>query len=164
MERTAIMQRIVSPLHQIKKAKRVIWRNQTHPIKKNQAKVARSITDYKDFDPKLYLAGQTFITCAINKKQFEIWYLDLSMSRYICNNQEKFVDLWAKTYKFVTARRDIIRSEQVETIILPLENSSQLILTNIAYTPDYNSNLIFFSQFWETGISYHNYPEYILLK
>lgn len=86
------------------------------------------------------------------------------MSKLIWNNQEKFVDLWAKTYKFVTAKRDIIRSEQVETIILSLENGSQLILANIAYTLNCNSNLIFFSQFWETGISYHAYLKYILLK
>lgn len=48
--------------------------------------------------------------------------------------------------------------------MLPLENSLQLTLANVAYTPKCDSNFIFLGQLQETGISYHNYPKYMVLK
>lgn len=96
--------------------------------------------------------------------QSDVWYLNSCISRHICDSQEKFVDFQLKTYKFVTAGRDIIRSEQVETVILTLENGLQLIFSNIAYTLEYNSNLISLGQLQETGILYHDYSKCIVLK
>ena len=57
-----------------------------------------------------------------------------------------------------------MRLEQVETIVLPLGNGSELTFSNVAYAPECNSNLISLGQLRETGILYHNYPEYIVLK
>ena len=81
-----------------------------------------------------------------------------------CNNRERFADLRPKSYKFVTVGGTIIRLSQVGTIILPLENGLQLTLSNFAFTPECDSNLISLGQLWETGISYHNYPEEMILK
>lgn len=83
---------------------------------------------------------------------------------HICNSQEKFVDLQLKTYEFVTTGRDIIRSEQVRTVILTLENGLQLIFSNIAYTLECDSNLIFLGQLQKTSILYHNHLKCIVLK
>ncbi len=91
------------------------------------------------------------------------WYLDSCTSRHICNNHEIFADLRPKSYKFVTAGSNIIRSKQVGTVILPLENGT-LTLTNVASAPEYDSNLISPGQLQETGISYHNHPECMVLK
>ena len=92
------------------------------------------------------------------------WYLDSYASRHICNNHEKFVKLRPKTYEFITAGGNIIRSSQVGTVTLLLENGSNLTLTNVAYTPECDSNLISLGQLRETGISYHDHAECMVLK
>ena len=146
------------PKESLEEAKRARW-------KKNQAKAAaaRSTTDHDDSDTEPYPAGRAFMT-RIDERQSDIWYLDSCASRHICNSQKKFADLHPKTYEFVTAGGDIIRSEQVGTVILPLENGSQLTLSNVAYAPECDSNLISLGQLRESGISYHDYPKCIILK
>lgn len=39
-----------------------------------------------------------------------------------------------------------------------------MILSNVAYTPKCNSNLISLGQLREAGISYHDYPKCMILK
>ena len=97
------------------------------------------------------------MTREVDDDQSEEWYLDLCILRYIYNNRERFVDLRPKSYKFVTARRNIIRSSQVETITLSPENGLQFTLSNVNFTPECDSNLISLGQLRETGISYHDY-------
>ena len=92
------------------------------------------------------------------------WYLDSCTSRHICNNHEKFVDLRPKTYEFITAGGNIIRSSQIGTVTLSLKNGSNLTLSNVAYTPECDSNLISLGQLRETGISYHNPAKCMVLK
>lgn len=82
------------------------------------------------------------MTRTVDKKQSGVWYLDFCISKHIFNSQDTFTDLWVKTYEFVTAWKDIIWSEQVEIITLLLKNSSELIISNIAYAPKYDSNFI----------------------
>ena len=131
--------------------------------KRNQAKAARS-NEQDDSDPEPYPAGWAFITRKVDEDQSEEWYLDSCASRHISNNRERFADLRPKSYKFVTARGTIIRSSQVGTIILPIENGLQLTLSNVAFTPECDSNLISLGQLRETFISYHDYPEKMVLK
>ena len=52
----------------------------------------------------------------------------------------------------------------METIVLPLENSSELTLSNVAYAPECDSNLISLGQLREIGISYHDHPGCMVLK
>ena len=101
--------------------------------KKNQAKAAaaRLTTNHNDSDTKPYPAGRAFMT-RTDEGQSGKWYLDSCASRHICNSQEKFADLCPKTYEFVTTGGDIIRSEQVGTVILPFENCLQLTFCNVA--------------------------------
>ncbi len=66
-------------------------------------------------------------------KQLGVWYFDSYTSRQFRNNQEKFADLQLKTYEFVMIGYDITH---------PLENSSELILSNVTYIPNCNSNFI----------------------
>ena len=86
--------------------------------------------------------GRAFMTREVDEDQSKEWYLDSCVSRHICNNRERFADRWPKSYEFVTARGTIIRSSQVGTIILPIENGLQLTLSNVAFTPECDSNLI----------------------
>lgn len=128
------------PEESLEEAKRARWN-------KNQAKATavRSTTDHDDSDAEPYPAGRAFMT-RTDEGQSGVWYLDSCASRHICNSQEKFTDLHPKTYEFVTADGEIIRSEQVGTVILPLENGSQLTLSNVAYAPECDSNLISLGQ------------------
>ena len=103
------------------------------------------------------------MTCT-DEGQTGRWYFDSCASRHICNSQEKFADLCPKTYEFVTAGGDIIRSKQVGTVIPPLENGLQLTLCNVAYALECDSNLISLGQLQETGILYHDHPKCIVLK
>ena len=119
--------------------------------KKNQAKSAIS-NEQDDCDSEPYPAGQAFMTLEVNEDQSEEWYLDSCASRHIFNNCERFADLRSKSYKFVTAGGTIIRSSQVGTITLPLKNGLHLILSNVAFTPECDSNLIFLGQLRDTII------------
>ena len=119
--------------------------------KRNKAKAARS-NEQNNSNPKSYPAGPAFMTREVDKDQLEEWYLDSYALRYICNNRERFADLRPKSYKFVITGGTIIRSSQVGTITLLLENSLQLTLSNIAFTPKCDSNLISLGQLQKTGI------------
>lgn len=70
------------------------------------------------------------------------WYLDFCASKHICNSHESFSDLQLKSYKFVTTSKNIIRLNQIGAVIFPFENGLDLILSNIAYALEYDSNLI----------------------
>ena len=104
------------------------------------------------------------MTQEVDENQLEEWYLDSCASKHIYNNCERFADLQPKSYKFVIARGTIIRSSQVGTIILLRENGLQLTLSNVAFTPVCNSNLISLVQLREINTSYHDYPEQMVLK
>lgn len=54
--------------------------------------------------------------------------------------------------------------EQVKTVILAFKNGLELILSNLAYALRCNSNLISLGQLCKTGISYHDYHKYMILK
>lgn len=139
----------------IKEVKQTWW-------KKNQAKIAKLISNNDNSNTEPYLASWVFITCKVDKKRK--WYLDSYTSKHIYNNHKKFVGLRLKTFKFIMANGNIIRSIQVGTIILFFENNSNLIFTNIVHTLKCDSKLIFLCQLWDTRILYHNYAKYIVLK
>lgn len=130
-----------TPENLIEEAKHIQW-------KKNQDEIAITrLTNDDNSDIEPYPSDQAFMIYITGKRQSGVWYLDSYALRYICNSHERFTDLRPKTYKFVTASRDIIRSNQVETIILfPFENSMELTFSNIAYAPKCNSRLIFVDQ------------------
>lgn len=94
----------------------------------------------------------------------DTWYLDSCASRHICNNRELFSDLRPKNYEFVTAGGEIIRSQEVGTVHLPLQSGTTMTLLNVAYTSKCDSNLILLGQLRESRISYHDHPDSMVLK
>lgn len=111
--------------------------------KRNQAKAftARLIPTINDSDADFYLVGWAFMTQKADSKGK--WYLDSYASRYIYNSYERFSsNLQIKTCEYFMANRNIITSTQVIIIILPLKNRLELILFNVIYAPECDSNLI----------------------
>ena len=91
------------------------------------------------------------------------WYLNFCVSGHICNNQDLFLEFRPKNYKFITAGGKIIQSQKVGTIYFLLQRRKTSLL-NILYTLNCNSNLILLGQFCESGISYHDYADFMILK
>lgn len=81
----------------------------------------------------------------------------------MCNKKESFSLLCPKSYNFITANRDIIRLEEVDTIKLTLLNELDMTLSNIAFAPRCYINLIFLSQLREVAILYHDHSESMIL-
>lgn len=128
------------PEELLEKAKRSWW-------KKNQDKVVVTRSTNKDnSNAKPYLPDRAFITCIAGDGKSRVYYLDSSALRHICNSHERFIDLRLKTYEFVIASGDIIRSNQVGIVMLPLKNDAQLTLSNVTYNPKCDFNLIFLDQ------------------
>lgn len=65
--------------------------------------------------------------------------------------------------KFMTVNKKIIRLENVGIKKPTLLNKIKITLLNVAYYPKSNSNLISLSWLRETRISYHVYPESMIL-
>ena len=93
------------PKKSLEEAKCSWWKN-------NQTKtiVIRSTTNFNNSNIEPQLVSQACMTRAVNvnNKKSEIQFLDSCALRYICNYQEKFIDLQIKTYKFVMTGGDII--------------------------------------------------------
>ena len=102
------------------------------------------------------------ITCKASTDQSNK-YLESYNSRHIYNKKNSFFIPHAKSYKFIITKEKVIRLENVGTIKLNLLNESNMIFLNIFYLR-YNSNLFFFEQLTEAGISYHKHSKNIILK
>lgn len=89
-----------------KEAKQTCWnRNQVA----DKATIAQSV-DQDDLDLKYYSVNTAFITKNPSSKANNIWYLDFYASKYICKNQELFLDLQPKIYKFIKVGGKVIWS------------------------------------------------------
>ncbi len=98
-----------------------------------------------------------------SSKPKDTWYLDSCASKHICKNRELFSDLRPKNYEFITAGGEVIRSREVGTVHLSLQ-SGKMTLLNVAYTPKCDFNLISLGQLRESGITYHDHPDSMILK
>lgn len=59
---------------------------------------------------------------------------------------------------------NIIQSKQMRIVILPFEIILKLTISNVAYIPGCDSNIISLGQLQKTSIWYHNHPKYMILK
>ena len=84
-------------------------------------------------------------------------------SRHLCNNQRLFTSTRAKSIDFITAAGQVIRTEEIGTVSIPLADGTTIKRHNIALAPRCNSNLISLSQLQESGIIYHDDPSSITL-
>lgn len=92
------------------------------------------------------------------------WYLDSYVFRYICNKNDSFFKFHPKSYEFIIANKNIIRSEKVDIIQLALLNGLDIILADIVFALRCNSYFIFLDQLREARILYHNHFESMILK
>lgn len=125
--------------------------------------MARSNLLDKKLEDNLYPIKKAFMTQETSIHQGS-QSLNFCASRYICNKRESFFSLYLKSYGFVTADRDSIRSKKMAIIKLTLLNQLDMILSNIAFAPRCNFNLISLSQLREIRILYYDYPKSIILK
>ncbi len=86
------------------------------------------------------------------------WFLDSCASRHLCNDCRLFSSTRAKSIDFVTAAGQIIQTEEVGTVSIPLTGGTTIELHNVALAPDCDSKLISLGQLREGGITYHDNP------
>lgn len=91
------------------------------------------------------------------KKTFGIWYLDSCAFRYLCNDKNLFKNLRLMCINFVTAASQVIQTEQVGTVLLPLKGG-RIDLQNVVLATKCDSNLISLGQLQENGISFYDNP------
>lgn len=86
------------------------------------------------------------------------WFLESCASRHLCNDRTLFNTTKAKSIDFVTAASQVIRTEEISTVSIPLANGNTIKLQNVALAPDCDSNLISLGQLQESGITYRDDP------
>lgn len=62
----------------------------------------------------------------------------------------------AKSINFVTAAGQVIRTEEIGTVSIPLAKGKTIELHNVAIIPGCDSNLILLGQLQESGITFHD--------
>lgn len=83
----------------------------------------------------------------------------------MCNDRSLFKSTRAKSIDFVTAAGQILRTNQIGTVAIPLATGTTIELHNVAFAPQCDSNLISLGQLRESGITYHDNPtEMTLMK
>lgn len=93
-----------------------------------------------------------------------VWYLDSCVFHYLINNKNLFIEkLWLKYFNFTTAIGLILWAKSIRTIVILLVDGSLLKLRNVTYTLDYNSNLIFLGQHYDSNIIYVDISKTITL-
>lgn len=86
-----------------------------------------------------------------------MWYLDSCALRHLCNDKTLFRDLRPMYIDFITAVGQVIRTEQVGTVSIPLK-TGQIDLQNVELASGCDSNLISLGQLRESGIMFHDNP------
>lgn len=79
------------------------------------------------------------------------------------NDHRLFSSTRAKSIDFVIAVGQVIRTEEIGTVFIPLAGGTTIELHNVALVPDCDSNLISLGQLQENSITFHNNPTTITL-
>lgn len=115
--------------------------------------------DHDDSDPELFTPGPV-ATAFMVKEQQQLqrpstsWFLD----SHSCNDRRLFSNTRTKSIDFVTAAGQVIRTEEIGTVSIPLSGGTAIKLHNVALAPNCDSNLISLGQLRESGIRYHDNP------
>lgn len=128
----------------------------------NRAHIAAADDDDSDSEP--FRPGTAKMAVSMQPPR-GVWYLDFCASRHLTNNKKLFVkdSPRPKSLDFTTAGGQIVCSESIGTIDIPLADGSSLGLNNVAYAPDCDSNLISLGQLRESGITYVDNTEVMTL-
>ena len=131
--------------------------DRVHQFAKQSADQNRNNSDQEPF--ALSPVGTAFIV----KEQWlqrlkanSTWFLDSYAFRHLCNDQSLFINTKTKNIDFVIAAGQVIWTEKIGIISIPLADGSTIELHNVALAPGCNSNLIFLGQLQESGITYHD--------
>lgn len=74
-----------------------------------------------------------------------------------------FNNLKVKSINFVIVAGQVIWTEEIKTVSIPLASNDNIKLHNIVLVPGYNLNLISFGQLYKTRIIYYNNPSTMTL-
>lgn len=86
---------------------------------------------------------------------WNVCYLDSYASWHFTNNKNLFVkELYSKCLNFTTAESQILWTKKIRMIAILLSDKSSLKFQDVAYIPNCNLNLIFFSQLRNNNITY----------
>lgn len=99
----------------------------------------------------------------LQKTTSSTWFLDSCAPRHLCNNRSLFRSTQARSIDFVTAAGQIIRTNEIGTVAIPLSGGKTIELHNVAFAPECDSNLISLGQLRESGITYHDDPTMMTL-
>ncbi len=133
-------------------------RNNSRPPKRAHQVTAQD----DDSEPEPFTPGPVAKAMMVTEspsmeKATGMWYLDSCASRHLCNDKTLFKDLRPMSINFVTAAGQVIRTEQVGTVSIPLK-TGRIDLQNVALASECDSNLISLSQLRESGITFHDNP------
>lgn len=131
--------------------------NQAHQAVENRAHKHDN-----DSHPEPFAPGPVGNAFMVRKQRLQklgtnnTWFLDSYLSHHLCNNRTLFSDLKAKSIDFVTAAGQVIRTEEIGTVAIPLADGNNMEPHNVALAPGCDSNLISLGQLRETEITYHD--------
>ena len=133
------------------------------PNRAHQAAENRSAKYDDDSDPEPFVPGPVGTAFMVRDGLQKVganntWFLDSCASRHLCNDRRLFSNLRARSIDFVTAAGQVIRTEEIGNVSIPLADGNNIELKNVALAPGCNSNLISLGQLRETGITYHDNP------
>ena len=97
---------------------------------------AENAEDSDNVEP--FAPGPVGKACMAKKQQLKkvdtnIWFLNLYASRHLCNNCKLFRSTHAKNIDFLTAAGQVIRTNKIGTVAIPLLNGKTIELHNVAY-------------------------------
>lgn len=75
-----------------------------------------------------------------------IWFLDSYISCHLYNDQTLFSNLKAKSIDFVMAVKQVIQTEKIGMIFIPLVDDNNIKLHNVTLAPSCDLNLISLGQ------------------
>ena len=101
--------------------------------------------DFDNIEP--FVLGLVGKACMAKKQQLkkmdtDTWFLDSCASRLLCNNCKLSWSTHTKSINFVIATSQVIRTNEISTIAIPLSNGKTTKLQNVAYALKCDLNLI----------------------
>lgn len=117
-------------------------------VKQNCTNIAVLVGDKDDNNSDLKSFKLDKVNMAKEKESNQqffkgVWYLDSYTFWHLTNNRDLFIkDLCHKCLNFTTIGEQTFCTKSIKTITISLANRYSIRYKRLAYTPDYDSNLI----------------------
>ena len=79
-------------------------------------------------------------------------------------DKHMFISMTQQRHEFQTATTHTMSSEKTGTILIHMSTGQEVEISGVSYISDSTSNLLSLSRLKETGISYHDGGDYMILK